>query len=576
MRLLDTSDLVVREYPEPGSSGCPPYAILSHTWGGEEVSLQELWKPDESIKAKAGYAKLRSCAAKAQTDGYQHVWIDTCCIDKTSSAELSEAINSMYRWYKLAAVCYAYLEDVSTNTSLFIREPPSDANLCSIIIDESKLASCRWFQRGWTLQELIAPVAVEFYAADWSQFGTRSSLCRHVARITGIREAVLQGKDPSTLSAAERLSWAADRKTTRIEDQAYSLMGLFNVNMPLIYGEGERAFQRLQEEILGLFEDYTLFAWGISKALLNTVVQDDLMENSSRGHDRLLADLRGCSLLPSGLLAPHVSSFSTRHLVSGFQYQELHHDRSHLLLGGDPDSSGGPPILTGRGLKVTLAVTLSNAGEGDLCLAYINCQFRGTVLCVALRPQFPGSLVYDRLRSRSGNLYALKHDTSSSGFRTMYIRYRQPTLRLIPFAKRPSLKEFRISWAPRSLEGRCSVSECSLRDRKALLMLHIHGEGPTDRVTVTTGLGWCRLGDLDPTRWSHGKTRNVGMAMQVDAFPDLTEDPRDYGWEEDMVADHVSCIFHDKLISATWKWKPSNAYGGAIHGDLVIEEKDLA
>lgn len=214
------------------------YAILSHRWEEEEVSLQEF--KDGSGIGKKGYAKIeRSCTIALQSD-IRYMWIDTCCIDKTSSAELSEAINSMYRWYEQAKICYAYLSDVET-------------------IDD--LAGSKWFTRGWTLQELIAPKTVKFYDNNWYSFGSKNGLQGRIASITGIPLRVLRGSNVSDYSVAQRMSWAAHRITTRPEDQAYCLMGLFEVNMPMLYGEGTKAFARLQEEIIKILDDQSIFAW---------------------------------------------------------------------------------------------------------------------------------------------------------------------------------------------------------------------------------------------------------------------------------------------------------------------------
>ncbi|KAK2684510.1 hypothetical protein QWA68_016853 [Fusarium oxysporum] len=219
-----------------------PYAILSHTWGEEEVSFHEYHMPDK--ESKKGYAKIKACCLQARKDRIHWVWVDTCCIDKKDNAELSEAINSMYAWYRESAICYALLEDV----------PPRSPGF-----PENKFREARWFTRGWCLQELIAPTRVEFYAADWSELGTKWSLSAIIKEITGIPHDALCHKRPlSEFPAAERMSWASKRKTTRIEDMAYCLLGIFDVNMPLIYGEGERSFARLQLEILKEKEDYTV------------------------------------------------------------------------------------------------------------------------------------------------------------------------------------------------------------------------------------------------------------------------------------------------------------------------------
>lgn len=235
---------------EFSGSQLPPYAILSHTWckDEDEVTFQEITASTGPAYGKAGFSKIRGCCVKAAEDGYQYVWIDTCCIDKTSSAELSEAINSMYRWYQQAEICYAYLSDIES------------AERNSPFWEATNFKNSKWFTRGWTLQELIAPRSVEFYASNWDDLGTKSSRRDEISKITGIDVRILDGDDPAICNVAERLSWAASRKTKRIEDAAYCLLGLFQVHMPLLYGEGENALIRLQEEILKTTEDYTLLA----------------------------------------------------------------------------------------------------------------------------------------------------------------------------------------------------------------------------------------------------------------------------------------------------------------------------
>lgn len=217
----------------------PEYAILSHKWKDGEVSYHDVAKYDYA--EHKGYGKLLNACQRAAEDGFEWIWVDTCCIDKSSSAELSEAINSMYDWYASAVVCYALLDDYD---------------------EQYGLSHCRWFSRGWTLQELIAPRSVEFYDNTWTEIGTKRSLKDAIATITGINMAVLDGAHPSKCTFAERMSWMCGRKTTREEDIAYCLLGLCDVNMPLLYGEGaKKAFFRLQEEILSATEDHTLLMW---------------------------------------------------------------------------------------------------------------------------------------------------------------------------------------------------------------------------------------------------------------------------------------------------------------------------
>ncbi|EJP64401.1 HET domain-containing protein [Beauveria bassiana ARSEF 2860] len=248
MRLLNTSTLEVEEF---FGSAIPEYAILSHRWLDDEVSFQDLQSGHAA--SKAGYAKIRNCCAQAVRDGLAFAWVDTCCIDKTSSAELNEAINSMYAWYRDAALCYAFLSDVPATVS------DDDAGA----FDRSA-----WFTRGWTLQELLAPAHVVFYDSAWQPLGSRDEapLTERIAAVTRIDAAVLRGDVALTdRSVAQRMAWAADRTTTRLEDRAYSLLGLFGVNMPMLYGEGgARAFRRLQEEIMKVSDDQSLFAWSAS------------------------------------------------------------------------------------------------------------------------------------------------------------------------------------------------------------------------------------------------------------------------------------------------------------------------
>ncbi|RYP56406.1 hypothetical protein DL771_011887 [Monosporascus sp. 5C6A] len=197
-----------------------------------------------------GFHKIQRACQIAIEDGIEWIWIDTNCIDKGSSAELTEAINSMYSWYKASTVCYAYLCDV----------PDLDMG------EEDPLRhfrKSRWFHRGWTLQELIAPRRVLFYSKTWTRIGDRSgSLAVVISRITGIDLSVILGiADLHQISVAKKMSWAATRQTSRVEDMAYCLLGIFDVNMPLLYGEGPKAFIRLQEEIIRISNDHTIFCW---------------------------------------------------------------------------------------------------------------------------------------------------------------------------------------------------------------------------------------------------------------------------------------------------------------------------
>ncbi|KAI6019468.1 heterokaryon incompatibility protein-domain-containing protein, partial [Pisolithus microcarpus] len=255
IRQIDFEHEVLKELDDEDTR----YAILSHRWG-TEVGYEEmvgLMKMEErkrdEVRQRSGYQKIIESCKQAMKDGYEWLWVDTCCIDKRSSSELSEAINSMYRWYRNAQVCYAYLNDV-------------DKPFFPIEKNDSKFDKSNgwpeWFVRGWTLQELIAPKQVEFFNEHWVPIGDKWSLAPVLEEITGIPcEVLTSGLAAKRLSVAQIMSWAADRKTTRVEDRAYSLMGLFGVNMPMLYGEGKKAFQRLQLEIIRVSGDQSILAW---------------------------------------------------------------------------------------------------------------------------------------------------------------------------------------------------------------------------------------------------------------------------------------------------------------------------
>ena len=246
MRLLHTTTIKLSSFDDDDS--IPPYAILSHTWGNAEISFQDLLNyPESKLKESKGYQKVRSCCALAAAEGHEYVWIDTCCIDKTSSVELTEAINSMYRWYQKAKICYSYLADVSIGDQ-GLRNPDV----------ERMFQESRWFTRGWTLQELLAPEDMVFYDQNWRELGSKSSLIAQISLVTGIQQDHIQ--DINGASVAQKMSWASKRQTRRVEDMAYSLMGIFDVNMALLYGEGDKAFTRLQHEIVKISNDESLFA----------------------------------------------------------------------------------------------------------------------------------------------------------------------------------------------------------------------------------------------------------------------------------------------------------------------------
>lgn len=238
MYLLDTSVLELHAFFEPH---IPDYAILSHRWEDGEVLYRDV--RDGVAASKPGFLKVQGCCDLARAAGFDYVWIDTCCIDKSSSAELSEAINSMFRWYENSQVCYAYLSDVTDRTN------------DNRMVEFSK---SKWFTRGWTLQELLAPPMVVFYDREWTEIGTRRSLQTVVKNITKINCDFTRWRPASI---AQKMSWVARRQTSRIEDMAYCLLGLFGVYMTVLYGEGQNAFLRLQLEIISKTDDESIFAW---------------------------------------------------------------------------------------------------------------------------------------------------------------------------------------------------------------------------------------------------------------------------------------------------------------------------
>ncbi|PMD40312.1 HET-domain-containing protein [Hyaloscypha variabilis F] len=334
----------------------PKYAILSHVWGPEEISFQDITRDRRLARERSGWAKVQASCAQACRDGYAYIWIDTCCIDKTSSTELSEAINSMYKWYKDSEICYVYLSDIEeayrgSNYHSFDDTDPFRTT-------ESQYS--RWFSRGWTLQELLAPSTLQFFNKYWTSIGMKKDHLEAISKITGIDHFALNGGDLRRLSIARRMTWAGNRQTTRSEDTAYCLLGIFNINMPLLYGEGANAFIRLQEEIMKISDDQSIFAWKDPSA---TSYRDDYPEASQ----------------PQGLLASSPSVFQYSETVAQF-YSE----------------SPGRAVSTStnKGLQVEFLMCQDlSYPSGLVFLAVLNCQI-GT---------FPGVLPGIRLRRLGHN-----------------------------------------------------------------------------------------------------------------------------------------------------------------------------
>ena len=345
MRLINLQTHKLEEFTD---SNIPPYAILSHTWGDGEVTFQDVQILSAAeLEKKAGWKKIVGfcnnvlfCRPPWRLD-VKHGWVDTCCIDKTSSAELSEAINSMFRWYKNAAWCVAYLTDVVSEDSL----DASGLRGEDTTPLTTQLKGSRWFTRGWTLQELLAPKQLDFYDSEWKFISTKARLAPLIASVTNIDENTITTGAWSATNVAQRMSWASGRQTTRIEDLAYCLLGLFDVNMPLLYGEGDRAFVRLQEEILKETDDHSIFAWDASD-------KEPTIESV-------------------GVFATHPSQFRAAGNVESY-----------------PPKTP-PTVITNKGIQITIPIIQEQNAPKSEFLGVLSCSFHGdlgTSLCIRVKP----------------------------------------------------------------------------------------------------------------------------------------------------------------------------------------------
>ncbi|RYP15752.1 hypothetical protein DL765_005527 [Monosporascus sp. GIB2] len=305
MRLLNCRTKKLEEFIQ---AAIPPYAILSHAWEDDEVHFHDIVLDNVGYTTKRGWYKIEKSCEQALRDGLDYVWADTICIDKSSSAELSEAINSMFKWYRSSSTCYAYLCD----------------------LPEIDFEMSRWFTRGWTLQEMIAPRELWFYDSNWVVQGSKSTLVDKLQEITGVDTTALRGGNLRYFSVARKMSWASKRQTTREEDIAYCLLGIFDISMPLLYGEGSKAFIRLQEEIIKEYDDESLFAW----------------RSTDLGHS-------------SGFLAPSPAAFSlSANIVPCLT-------RAPTL--------AGPITVTSRGIRLEVPVEQIDESEAEY-LVRLNCK----------------------------------------------------------------------------------------------------------------------------------------------------------------------------------------------------------
>lgn len=357
MRLLNTTSLGFEEFFDRNEP--PPYAILSHRWSDMEVLYHDYDQQTDWSGSAKGYRKIYQCCELARQRNRKYIWIDSLCIDKRNTHEVTESVNSMWRYYTNAIECYAYLVDV----------PPFAAEKRERLRNWNGRPS-EWFRRGWTLQELLAPQAVLFCDWDWKIIGQKSdaSMLDEISKITSIPGYCLLDRFRLFRTCvAQKLSWASTRKTTKQEDRVYSLLGLLGINMPLFYGEGEeKAFLRLQQEVIRQTDDESIFAW-----------------RRSCGPDSTA----------TGILASTIDAFSH----SGDVYVK--------------DEIRSPYMITNKGLQIhTEASRVEGQGpkDRDVYIIPINCQYGGPRVNGSTRPYHSCSIAivqgkhsYSRIASAS-------------------------------------------------------------------------------------------------------------------------------------------------------------------------------
>lgn len=360
MRLLNCRTMTLEDHYLKYGPETPDYAILSHTWGEEEILFDDLQGSRPEWKHKEGAPKVLGSIAEARRLGFSYIWIDTCCIDKRSSADLSEAINSMFNWYMRSDVCIAYLSDVASPDSF---------------------AQSKWFTRGWTLQELIAPYDVRFYGADWTYLGDRETFAQAIVKVTSVPHSLLtlphleprrsfspeSGKvsnarlgQLSTYSISDRMSWASRRQTARPEDIAYCLMGLFDVNMPLLYGEGvENAFFRLQQAIIDRSQaDHSIL-------FFSRVEEKVVDRNKYSARRQLLAPLPAFFDLPIRMPPVSVARWSGSQQFNGYLHMTKRDElQIGMLLGPVARWRRSLPVAT-SGLTPYYPATHTISGSGE-------------------------------------------------------------------------------------------------------------------------------------------------------------------------------------------------------------------
>lgn len=244
MLLLHTASLELCEF----GSDAPPYGTFSARWEDDTLGHEDLPSPQTAHQRPAFQALQRACS-ECQNHGLQWLWNDAVCINRRSIDALSKTLNSLAEIYRKSRLCIVYLHDLfDTEASHF------DV--------ERGLSSCSWIKHVWMLPQLIFSTVLQFYDAQWMHIGSKRQLSAELSRITAIEEGVLDGSESlEDYPNCVKMSWAAGLSAEAIEDVAYSLLAVFNVNMTIRYGEGMESFLRLQEEILKNTDDYSLLAW---------------------------------------------------------------------------------------------------------------------------------------------------------------------------------------------------------------------------------------------------------------------------------------------------------------------------
>ena len=493
MRLIDTNEFLRREWMMRAGmqverrtkvldfrdDETTDYAILSHRWIDDtEINYEEMdglanmeEGERDAIRERLGYTKILDTCRQAQKDGYKWVWVDTCCIDKRSSAELSEAINSMYRWYRNAKTCYAYLHDVDFS---FPTKKDNERYPTSNGWPE-------WFSRGWTLQEMIAPSDVQFFNQHWQPIGNKVMHARTLKKITRVPEDILtDGLDKDRLCVAQIISWAADRTTTRVEDRAYSLMGLLDVNMPMLYGEGKKAFHRLQLEIIRSSNDQSIFMWGWNshRVQIGSVLADDP------------SFFKDCSNIV---------------LTNHDWFIERSKEKFPELCSMDADHFGVFPV-TNRGIQIRMLLCPYRESK-SVFRAYLSCRCRGVFFPCHIDLVLWNSNYYRYPNVKGADL------GDSSEFRQVYLRYQDTPNHAVTFEVDDSgLIENGFT--------------CPEHKRNIFTLTNVN---PFYLRTYSNGQGNCRFkvvfGQYLDQHWVHLEDLPFGTTAQIDLEASIARGP---------------------------------------------------